>query len=154
MFKLIQIGLLLLLSACSNQVEQFLAPVEQVSYHYKAVGYASIAIQKGDSYEQKLLNAIKVSKIDAYEELTAHIHGVFIRANADIKDHKLSQDEIYAQTKGVVKEASVIKAFQQQDIYITVLQVKLNVSGLNKQPDNSEHSKVNGYKVQGNQVYY
>lgn len=150
----------LLLSACSQHLEsvlaplQQLAPVTQASYSYKAVGYASIKLQKGENFEQKMLNASKVSKIDAYEELAAHLHGVFVQSQAEVKGYQLSQDEIFARTQGLVKEARVVKAFHQGDIFITVLQLRVNSSDLTQnnlhQPSQSRSSQ----QVKGNQVYY
>jgi len=66
----------LILSACSQrlmqkgQQETEEATAENKKYHeFVAVGYAAVAVQKGDSDDIKMLNAIKASKIDAYKEL-------------------------------------------------------------------------------------
>lgn len=50
--------------------------VEPESYPVlKAIGYAPISSQRGESDSMKLIMAMKASKLDAYRELTEQVYG-------------------------------------------------------------------------------
>lgn len=136
------------LFACALIEQGQLAPVSSVRYYYQAVGFASVKVQKGKSHQEKVVNAIKVSKLHAFEELTEHIHGVLIKSNADIKENQLDKASIVSFTQGLVKGAKVKRTYHYDDIYITELELEVESSMFESDYLN------NGKKVQGNQVYY
>ncbi|PKF62776.1 hypothetical protein CW745_04965 [Psychromonas sp. psych-6C06] len=111
-----------LLSACSsnshNSDTQSQANYEHSFY---SVGYAPIEIQSGDSFDVKMLNAIKASKLEAYKEMAEQIYGVLLSADNRVEGAMLKEDKIKAKVKGLVKGARVVKSYHEGDFYITEL---------------------------------
>jgi len=113
----------LLLSGCNTSKE----PLEQLpeptnaQYQFTSVGYAPIGIQSGNSFDVKLLNAIKASKLEAYKEMAEQIYGVLLSAKSDVEGAALGDDVIKTQVKGLVKGARVLKSYHEGDMYITEL---------------------------------
>lgn len=107
---------LILLSACS-QVSK------EPSNIFTAIGYAPIAEQSGKSFDLKMLNAIKASKIEAYKEMAEQVYGVQLMATTNLEGAILVDDEIKTTVQGVVRGARVIKSYHEGDVYITELEL-------------------------------
>ena len=111
-----------LLSACSTPDEDSRFQSQVISdYTFNAIGYAPIEVQTGDSFEVKMLNAIKASKLEAYKEMAEQIYGVLLTAENSVEGAALTDDKIRAQVKGLVKGARVLKSYHEGDFYITEL---------------------------------
>ncbi|WP_445765779.1 LPP20 family lipoprotein [Rheinheimera sp.] len=127
------LGLLLvqlLLSGCTPLFNRHVeyAEVEPEAYPLlRAVGYASISAQQGDSAQHKMLQAMKASKIDAYRELTEIVHGQKIDANTELSAMVLSDEQLSASVEGVISGARVVKTYAVDDIYITELELDFKV---------------------------
>jgi hypothetical protein len=89
---------------------------------FTSVGYASIDAQPGNSFDLKMLNAIKASKIEAYKEMVEQIHGVLISADDTVQGAVLIDDKIEAQVKGLVRGARILKSYHEGGVYITELE--------------------------------
>lgn len=117
---------LFFLSACSNsQPHQKDKPKTITPYTFNSVGYAPIEIQSGGSFEVKMLNAIKASKLEAYKEMAEQIYGVLLTARNSVEGASLKDDRIKAQVKGLVKGARVLKSYHEGDLYITELELDM-----------------------------
>lgn len=115
-----------LLSACANyQHPSAVKPETNNDYIFNAVGYAPIEVQSGDSADVKMLNAIKVSKIEAYKELAEQIYGVLLTADNNVDGASLKDDNIKSQVKGLVKGARVLKSYHEGGLYITELELDM-----------------------------
>lgn len=143
----IQVFLVMSLFSCSLMDENN-APVSSVKYTYYGVGFASVELQKGKTHQEKIINAIKVSKLHAYEELTEHLHGVLLNSQADINNLKLDKEKITGFTRGLVKGAKVRRTYHYGDVYITELELEVDSATL------KQAASSNSHRVQGNQVYY
>jgi len=121
-------------------------------YHeFVAVGYAAIAVQKGDSENIKMLNAIKASKIDAYKELAEQVYGVMLTSKNSIDRHQLQDETLEVKVVGLVRGAKVLRTYHEGDLYITELGLKMKTLPNTEYADFS--SSENGIHVQP-QVYY
>ncbi len=121
----------LLLSSCSNTVMsvnkhhewEYMLPNED--YIVNATGYAPIDAQHGPDKTQKMIKAIKASKLDAYREITEKIYGHQISSKVKVSDLILGDESLKASVNGVVKGARIIKTYQLDGIYITELELNL-----------------------------
>jgi hypothetical protein len=115
-----------LLSACSHPNEGSSIKTEKNLVHtFNSVGYAPIDIQSGDSFDVKMLNAIKASKLEAYKEMAEQIYGVLLTAENTAEGAYLGDDRIKAKVKGLVKGARVIRSYHEGDFYITELELDM-----------------------------
>ncbi len=115
-----------LLSACSHSIYEGPAKVEQnYQYTFTSVGYAPIKAQSGDSFDQKILNAIKASKLEAYKEMAEQIYGVLITAGDSTESSVLLDDKVESQVKGLVRGARVLKIYHEGGMYITELELDM-----------------------------
>src|SRR5210317_1687367 len=93
----------------------------------QATGYAPISLQPGSTLEQKQLNAMRVSKLRAYQELAAIVNGQYLYGTTTVESMILQNDEFKTAVAGVVRGARVVKSFPvQDDVYATILEVDLN----------------------------
>ncbi len=91
---------------------------------YRATGYAPISVQPGKSRGEKVINAIRASKLRAYQELAAMVHGQYISSTSTVEDMVLINDNFKTAVAGIVRGARVIKSYPvQDDVYATILEV-------------------------------
>ena len=110
------------LSACSHSSDDASEKKAQNYQHtFTSIGYASIGAQSGKTFDLKMLNAIKASKLEAYKEMAEQVHGVFLTSENNIKATRLTDDGIQSQVTGLVKGARVLKSYHEGDVYITEL---------------------------------
>ncbi|WP_231517017.1 LPP20 family lipoprotein [Marinobacterium lacunae] len=92
-----------------------------------ATGYAPISQQPGETQQQKMLNAMRASKLRAYQELAGIIHGQYLFGTTQVEDMVLQNDRFRTSVAGIVRGARVVKSYPvQDDVYATVLEVDLN----------------------------
>ncbi|WP_315982396.1 hypothetical protein [Aliamphritea spongicola] len=92
----------------------------------QVTGYAPISLQSGLNRQHKILNAIKASKLDAYRELTAVVHGQHLAGSTSVQDMIL-QSNSFQGLWPVLSGARVVKSYPvQDDVYATILEVDLN----------------------------
>ena len=117
-----------LLSACNATTNSKVAPSASHDYShvFTSVGYASVKSQPGSSFDMKILNAIKASKLDAYKEMAEQIHGVLITAAGNSERTVLTEDVVNGKVSGLVRGAHVLKSYHEGDIYITELELNMN----------------------------
>ncbi|RTE66930.1 hypothetical protein EH243_04855 [Amphritea opalescens] len=93
----------------------------------QVTGYAPISLQTGQSQQHKVLQAMKASKLDAYRELTALVHGQYIAGTTSVKDLILQDNAFQGAVAGIIRGARVVKSYPvQTDVYATILEVDLN----------------------------
>jgi len=115
-----------LLSACSHSIYEAPAKTEQDYQHtFTSVGYAPIEAQPGESFDQKILNAIKASKLEAYKEMAEQVYGVLITASDSTDGALLLDDKVESQVKGLVRGARVLKSYHEGGVYITELELDM-----------------------------
>ncbi|WP_286265326.1 LPP20 family lipoprotein [Thalassotalea atypica] len=97
-------------------------PVAPSSYPVlHAVGYAPISLQKSEHQTQKMLMAVKASKLAAYAELAEQVYGQHVTGNTTMADLAINNDQLKASVQGVIRGAKVIKSYPVGDTYATEL---------------------------------
>lgn len=93
----------------------------------RATGYAPVSLQPGATKEHKMILAMRASKLRAYQELTAVVHGQYLFGTTAVKDMVMQSDQFKAAVSGIVRGARVVKSYPvQDDIYATILEVDIN----------------------------
>ncbi|WP_432697625.1 LPP20 family lipoprotein [Marinobacterium sp. YM272] len=93
----------------------------------RATGYAPISLQPGETHQQKVLMAMRASKLRAYQELAGVIHGQYLYGTTQVDDLVISNDRFKTAVAGIVRGARVVKSYPvQDDTYATVLEVDLS----------------------------
>lgn len=117
--------ILFIISGCSSSTKVNYyqeTPTEFAKFY--ATGYAPINSQSGKTKTEKLLRAITASKLDAYKELTAQIHGHQINSKSQFNDLMIKNSSLTASVQGLVRGARVVKSYPvNDDIYATELEL-------------------------------
>ena len=100
----------LLLTACSgNRVVNYDQGEKPADFPVlTAVGYAVIDIQPGPSQSEKMLQAIRASKMDAYRELAEQLNGQQVRGQSSYKDLTQTSNSLDVSVAGMVRGARVV----------------------------------------------
>ncbi|MBP8080353.1 LPP20 family lipoprotein [Aeromonas media] len=115
----------LLLTACSgNRVVNYDQGEKPDDFPVlKAVGYAVIDIQPGPSQSEKMLQAIRASKMDAYRELTEQLNGQQVRGQSSYKDLTQTSNSLDVSVAGMVRGARVVATYPRGNTYATELEL-------------------------------
>ncbi len=93
----------------------------------QATGYAPISLQPGQTNQQKVIMAMRASKLRAYQELVAVVHGQYIYGTTTVDEMVVKNDSFKATVAGFVRGARVVKSYPvQDDTYATVLEVDMS----------------------------
>jgi hypothetical protein len=126
MKKAILLISLIMLSACSHFVDKEVVyetvPPETFPV-LKAVGFAPLAEQSGDSPEQRMLQAMKASKLEAYRELAEQVYGQKIDYKVTMQQALLGNDQLKASLQGVIRGARVVKTYPVGEFYATEMEL-------------------------------
>lgn len=117
---------LLIISACSSVYDkhvQWQAVEPEVFPIISGIGYAPISLQKSDHKTQRMLMAIKASKIAAYAELAEQIYGQQINSKTTMADMIIENQKLASTVQGLIRGAKVVKSYPVGDTYTTELQL-------------------------------
>ena len=89
----------------------------------RGVGYAPISLQKSEHETQRMLMAIKASKIAAYAELAEQVYGQQVNSTTTMADMLIDNQQLTASVRGLIRGAKVIKSYPVGDTYTTELQL-------------------------------
>ena len=89
----------------------------------KAVGQAPISLQNSTNETQKMLLAIKASKIAAYAELAEQVFGQQVNGKASMLNLVMGDNELRTSINGVIKGAKVVRSYPVGDTYTTELEL-------------------------------
>lgn len=115
--------LFVVLAGCSSQQ----GGVKAAKNHLYAVGYAPISLQQPADHQQKLLHAMRASKMDAYRELTEQLGGVMTSSSSTMNSHVLQDGTVSNSSRGVIRGAQVVNSYPDGDMYVTELELDLKV---------------------------
>ena len=115
----------LLLTACSgNRVVNYDVGEKPDDFPVlKAVGYAVIDIQPGPTQSEKMLQAIRASKMDAYRELAEQLNGQQVRGQSSYKDLTQTSNSLDVSVAGMVRGARVVATYPRGNTYATELEL-------------------------------
>ena len=95
--------------------------------HLYAVGYAPISLQLPQDPQQKMLHAMRASRLDAYRELTEQLSGVMTSSSSITNSNILQDGTVSNSSRGVVRGARVVNSYPDGDMYITELELDLKL---------------------------
>jgi len=116
----------LVISACSSVYDkhvQWQAVEPEVFPIIHGIGYAPISLQKSEHKTQRMLMAIKASKIAAYSELAEQIYGQQVSSKTTMADMLIENQQLASSVQGLIRGAKVIKSYPVGDTYTTELQL-------------------------------
>jgi hypothetical protein len=87
------------------------------------IGYASISLQNSEHKTQRMLMAIKASKIAAYAELAEQVYGQQVNSKTTMADMIIDNQQLSASVQGLIRGAKVVKSYPVGDTYTTELQL-------------------------------
>lgn len=114
------------LSSCSSVYDkhvQWQVVQPEVFPIIRSIGYAPISLQNSDHKTQRMLMAIKASKIAAYAELAEQVYGQQISSKTTMADMIIENQKLAASVQGLIRAAKVIKSYPVGDTYTTELQL-------------------------------
>jgi hypothetical protein len=81
----------------------------------------------GQTEQHRVLLAMRASKLRAYQELAAVVHGQHLYGTTQVNDMIMQNDRFRAAVAGIVRGARVVKAYPvQDDTYATTLELDLS----------------------------
>ncbi|MFG0833852.1 LPP20 family lipoprotein [Aeromonas bivalvium] len=89
----------------------------------RAVGYGVIDIQPGPSQAEKMLQAIRASKMDAYRELAEQLNGQQVSGRSSYKDLTQTANTLDVSVAGMVRGARVVASYPRGNTYATELEL-------------------------------
>jgi len=123
--RLITLSLLAMLSvSCSTVYDKHVEwqRVKPESFPLlNAVGHAPISLQKSDHDTQRMLMAIRASKLAAYAELAEQVYGQQINDKMTMSNLLIGNQTLNASVRGVIRGAKVVKSYPVGDTYVTEL---------------------------------
>ena len=116
----------LAISSCSSVYDkhvQWQAVEPEAFPIIRGIGYAPISLQKSEHKTQRMLMAIKASKIAAYVELAEQVYGQQVSSKTTMADMLISNQQLSASVQGLIRGAKVVKSYPVGDTYTTELQL-------------------------------
>ena len=123
---IIVLALSFLLASCSSVYDKHVQwqTVKPESFPViYGIGYAPISLQKSEHKTQRMLMAIKASKIAAYVELAEQVYGQQVNSQTTMADLLINNQQLSASVQGVIRGAKVVKSYPVGDTYTTELQL-------------------------------
>lgn len=117
---------LVILTACSSVYDkhvQWQMVEPEVFPVIRGIGYAPISLQKSEHETQRMLMAIKASKIAAYSELAEQVYGQQVNSKTTMADMIIENQQLAASVQGLIRGAKVVKSYPVGDTYTTELQL-------------------------------
>ena len=132
-FRLLMATLFMSLAGCAyERTIRYQLEAPESSVVLFATGYAVVASQPGENYEDKLLMAMTASRQEAYRRLAEQLYGQKLYANSGSEQSVLTEDSIQSQVQGVIKGAELVEESLQGKLYVTRL--KLDTANLLTMP--------------------
>ncbi|MDN5370057.1 MAG: outer membrane protein FlgP [Shewanella sp.] len=120
--------ILWLLTACTHeQLVRYELVAPEHAQVLQATGYAPIASQVGPTYEEKLMQAMEASRLDAYRRLAEQLYGQQLRAYTRMTGETTNRKTLDAKVQGVVRGAKVVSQNVQGAFYTTELSLDTKV---------------------------
>jgi len=125
-FRSMMVGVSMLVVSCTSMYDKHVdwQPVAPKTYPVlHAIGYAPISLQKSEHETQRMLMAMKASKLAAYAELAEQVYGQQINGSTTMGDLLVEDNKLNASVAGVIRGAKVKKSYPVGDTYATELTV-------------------------------
>lgn len=120
----------LIVSGCSSVLDKHVVWEYEEPESFpvlRAVGYAPIKSQPGESDEIKNIMAMKASKLEAYRELAEQVYGRQVRGSSTLNNMIATDDKLRAKVQGVIRGAKIVKSYPVGNTYATELELDMRV---------------------------
>ncbi|QUM81601.1 LPP20 family lipoprotein [Moritella sp. 5] len=124
--RLLMLATLVSLTGCSLLEKDTVYDIKEPKSFpvLKAVGYAALSSQPGNSESERMLNAMRASKLDAYRELAEQVSGQEIYSDTNYRSRTLQGEKIEASVSGIIRGARVVQTYPiNEDVYATELEL-------------------------------
>jgi hypothetical protein len=124
--NIIMLVSIMMITACSTMYDkhvQWQTEKPEAFPVLYASGFAPISLQKSSNETQRMLMAIKASKLAAYVELAEQVYGQQLSNKDSMSDLLINDQELKASVQGIIRGAKVVKSYPVGDIYTTELQL-------------------------------
>jgi len=114
------------LVSCSQLTDRHIEYQQEVPVSFpviSALGVAPISAQQGSNETQRMLMAMRASKLEAYRELAERVYGQRIDSQNTLNAMVAQNDVLEASVQGVIRGARVVKSYAVEDTYITELEL-------------------------------
>jgi hypothetical protein len=121
---------LLMINACSAMYDKHVQweAIEPKTFPViHAIGYAPISLQNSEHETQRILMAIKASKLAAYSELAEQVYGQQITTGTSMGELIVNNDSLSSSVNGLIRGAKVLKSYPVGDTYATELVLDFKV---------------------------
>lgn len=88
-----------------------------------ATGYAPIATQQGTTEQEKILLAMRASRLEAYRELAEQVQGAYLSGETTVADMVVKSDQFRSEVSGLIRGAEVVRSYPVGDYYATELKI-------------------------------
>lgn len=144
------LAIVLLVTGCSSLLDKHVVWEYEEPESFpvlRAIGYAPINSQPGDSKEVKNIMAMKASKLEAYRELAEQVYGRQVKGSSNLTNMVATDDKLRAKVQGVIRGAKIVKSYPVGNTYATELELDMKlVHSLYKMNTRSRDiKKVNYY---------
>ena len=124
---LLLLGSVFLASCTTHRVTHYARETPDEFPVLRSVGYGIVDVQPGPTRSEKILQAIRASKLDAYRELTEQVYGNAIQADATYNDNRQASNRMHANVDGLLRGARVVKSYPVDNMYATELELDTKV---------------------------
>ena len=124
---LLLLSLVFLASCTTHRVTHYARETPDEFPVLRSVGYGIVDVQPGPTRSEKILQAIRASKLDAYRELTEQVYGNAIHADTTYKDNRQASNRMHANVDGLLRGARVVKSYPVDNMYATELELDTKV---------------------------
>ena len=118
--------IIFLVSACSSTYDKNVVwkkvSLDSFPVLY-AIGYAPISLQKSKHETQRMLLAVKASKIAAFAELAEQVYGQRIDGKTTMANLLINNQQLSSSINGIIRGAKIIKTYPLGDTYVTELEL-------------------------------
>lgn len=119
-------GMACALASCSQFADRHIEYQHETPVAFpvlSAIGAAPISAQQGQSDSQRMLLAMRASKLEAYRELAERVYGQRIDSQNTLSAMVAQNDVLDASVQGVIRGAKVVKSYAVDDTYVTELEL-------------------------------
>ncbi|MGX5913364.1 LPP20 family lipoprotein [Aliidiomarina sp. Khilg15.8] len=117
---------LALTTGCSSVMERHVEYTTVAPDKYPeltAVGYAPVDKQRGASESERVLQAMRASRLEALRELVEQVQGVRLQGETRVQDMMLQNDQFRTEVSGLIRGAEVVRSYPVGDYYATELKL-------------------------------
>ncbi|OCW98218.1 LPP20 family lipoprotein [Alishewanella sp. HH-ZS] len=123
---IVLLGGVLVTAGCSQFADRHIEYQHETPVSFPvitALGAAPISLQQGSNETQKMLLAMRASKLEAYRELAERVYGQRIDSQNTVSAMVAKNDILEASVQGLIRGARVVKSYAVDDTYVTELEL-------------------------------